>query len=103
MVELGRGEAMGDHQVRERAVVEVVAGRVSVEASGETAECAAGTLVVFEPGERHGVRALEDAVLLLVLAPWPAPKHYDAAEGAQAQHLPPNASVGPSPAPADEP
>lgn len=74
---------MGDHHVRERAVVQVVGGRVTIEASGETAECEAGTLVVFDRGERHSVHALEDSMLLLILAPWPADE----------QHLPPNASV----------
>ena len=31
-----------------------------------------GLLVIFDPGERHEVRATTDARLLLVLAPWPA-------------------------------
>ena len=48
-VDLQAGDTMGDHQVRERAVVQVVTGRVTVEASGEKAECDAGTLITFEP------------------------------------------------------
>lgn len=88
---------MGDHQVRERAVVEVVAGRVSIESSGEIAECEAGTLVTFDPGEHHTVRALADSRLLLVLAPWPAAKHYTEAEKGHAQHLPANAAAEPIP------
>lgn len=96
VVELEPGEAMGDHRVHERAVVHVVAGRVSIEVSGETAECGAGTVVTFAPGERHGVRALEHSLLLLILAPWPAAEHYTAAEAAYAQQLPVNASVEPA-------
>ena len=46
---------MGNHHVRERAVVQVVSGCVAFEASGENVECAAGTLVTFAPGERHSV------------------------------------------------
>ena len=89
VIELRAGEEMGDHRVRERAVVQVVAGSATI--SGET--CGAGALVMFEPGERHAVQAHEDTTLLLLLAPWPAPEHYDEREAADAQHLPPNASV----------
>jgi quercetin dioxygenase-like cupin family protein len=93
-IELERGETMGDHHVRERAVVHVVRGRVALDASGERVECGAGTLVTFEPGERHSVHAAEDATLLLLLAPWPAASHYtDDAEAGHAQQLPPNASI----------
>lgn len=84
--------------MRERAVVQVVSDRVAIEASGETAECAAGTLVTFAPGEPHGVLAVDDARLLLILAPWPAATHYADAETGRAQHLPLNASLAPNPA-----
>jgi quercetin dioxygenase-like cupin family protein len=96
VVELEGGQEMGDHRVRERAVVHVVHGRVSIEASGMTAECGTGTLVTFGPGEQHSVRALEHSLLLLILAPWPAAEHYTAAEAPHAQHLPTNASVEPA-------
>jgi quercetin dioxygenase-like cupin family protein len=94
---------MGDHHVRERAVVHVVGGRVSIDASGETVECAAGTLVTFAPGERHSVHAAENATLLLLLAPWPASRHYTDAEASHAQRLPPNASVAPLPSSSPDP
>ena len=86
-VDLRADEEMGDHRVRERALVTVVAGRVSIESSGTTADCPTGTLVVFEPGERHRVYALTDARLLLVLAPWPASDHFP-------DHVPANAVAG---------
>lgn len=86
-LDLRAEEEMGDHRVRERALVQVVAGRVSIESSGTAAECPAGTLVVFEPGEVHRVRASTDARLLLVLAPWPAPDHFP-------EHVPVNAVAG---------
>jgi len=92
VIDLRSGEEMGDHQVHERAVIEVVAGRVSIEAGGESAECSAGTLLTFDPGERHAVRCLDDARLLLVLAPWPAAGQ----DGDwDAQHVPANATVEP--------
>ena len=50
VVDVANGEEIGDHHVRERAVVEVVTGRVSIESSGQTAECDAGALVTFDPG-----------------------------------------------------
>jgi quercetin dioxygenase-like cupin family protein len=95
IVELEGGEGMGDHKVRERAVVHVVSGRIAAEASGEKVQCGAGTLLVFEPGELHRVRALDDARLLLLLAPWPAPDHYAGDETAST-HVPANAVVEPT-------
>jgi quercetin dioxygenase-like cupin family protein len=86
---------MGDHHVRERAVVEVISGRVSIEAAAKTVECEAGTLVTFDPGERHALRGLEDARLLLMLAPWPAVGHNAASEAPHDRHLPVNATVEP--------
>jgi quercetin dioxygenase-like cupin family protein len=95
VLDLRSGETMGDHHVRERAVVQVISGRVSIEAAGETVECDPGTLVVFDPGERHALRGLDDARLLLTLAPWPATGHNVASETPHDQHLPVNATVEP--------
>lgn len=94
-LELEAGEEMGDHHVRERAIVTVVAGRVSIDVSGEVAECGAGSVLTFDPGERHAVGALEHSLLLLVLAPWPAAEHYTDAESAGDVHLPANATIAP--------
>jgi quercetin dioxygenase-like cupin family protein len=95
VVDLQRGDELGDHRVRERAVVEIVDGRVSIESSGETVECESGMLVTFDPGEHHSVRALVDARLLLLLAPWPAATHNTEAEKEHDQHLPANAVAEP--------
>ena len=95
VLDLRRGEEMGDHHVRERAVVEVISGRVSIEAAEATVECEAGTLVTFDPGERHALRGLDDARLLLTLAPWPAAGHNLASETPHDQHLPANATGQP--------
>jgi quercetin dioxygenase-like cupin family protein len=89
------GEELSDHHVRERAVVQVISGRVAIEASGQKVECDVGTVVTFDPGERHAVRGVEDARLLLVLAPWPAAGHNTTAEEPHAQHLPANATSEP--------
>jgi quercetin dioxygenase-like cupin family protein len=95
VIDLRRGEALGDHHVRERAVVEVIAGCVSIECSEQTVECETGTLVTFEPGERHTVSALADARLLLLLARRPPADHASGAEEGYGQHLPANAVAEP--------
>ena len=64
-IALAAGEGLQDHQVHERAYVVVIAGEVDLaDAIGGP-----GLAAVFEPAERHAVRALTDARLLLVLAP----------------------------------
>jgi quercetin dioxygenase-like cupin family protein len=93
ILDLLRGESLADHRVRERAVVEVVSGRVSIETAEETVTCETGALVTFEPGERHAVHGLEDARILLLLAPWPAVGHNDSSEEPHDQHLPANATA----------
>ncbi len=101
-LDLSSGEHLPDHHVRERAVVQVISGRVAIDASGETVECEAGTVVTFDPGERHALRGLEDARLLLMLAPWPAAGHNAAAEADHDQRLPANATIEPLDSPPSE-
>ncbi len=73
---LEAGQTMGDHQVRERAWLTVVEGTVEIVADDVRASAPAGTLVMFEPAERHSVSSATGARLLLLLAPWPAEGHY---------------------------
>lgn len=95
VIDLAQDDEMGDHQVRERALVQILRGSVTCTSGAETATCAEGTLIVFEPGEPHILRALQPTRLLLVLAPWPAPGHYAAAEGEDPHELPVNATEQP--------
>ena len=74
-IRLPAGELLQDHEVHERAHVIVIDGDVEVSADGSVVAGGAGTLLVFDPHERHEVRAVSDARLLLVLAPWPGPGH----------------------------
>jgi len=70
------GELLRDHQVHERAHLVVVEGEVEVSRGpGESVTGGPGFFAVFDPGERHEVRARSDARLLLVLAPWPGDGH----------------------------
>ena len=75
MLHLPAGESLQDHQVHERAHLVVVEGEVDVVRNGETVTGGPGLLAVFDPGERHEVRARSAARLLLVLAPWPGDGH----------------------------
>ena len=70
-LKLAAGEGLAEHQVHERAHVIVVEGEVEIgDVTGGP-----GLLAIFDPGERHEVRARSDSRLLLVLAPWPGPGH----------------------------
>ena len=96
VVDLAAGEEMGEHRVRERAVVQVLRGSIDVTTEGSTDACPAGTLVLFEPRELHAIRASAQSQLLLILAPWPAPDHYRPEEGEDPHALPVNATLRPS-------
>jgi quercetin dioxygenase-like cupin family protein len=76
LIGLKPGQQLGDHQVKEHMFLVVVDGTVRVEAAGEAVEAGPGTLVAFEPDERHAVSTEGGAKLLLFLAPWPGPGHY---------------------------
>ena len=74
-IALPAGERLKDHQVHERAHVVVIEGDVRVTVDGSVATGGPGTLLVFDPAERHEVLAETDARLLLLLAPWPGEGH----------------------------
>ena len=76
LIGLDPGQALGEHQVKEHAWLVVVGGTAQVSAGGETVDAPVGTLVHFEPDERHAVRSDAGAKILLILAPWPGEGHY---------------------------
>jgi len=92
VIDLQAGETMGEHSVRENAIVHVASGAVAITTDGPEVVCSAGSLAVFAPGERHALRAVEASRLLLLLAPWPGDGHYQAGE---MEHLAANAQVPP--------
>lgn len=69
---LPAGQELQEHQVHERAHLVVIEGEVEI---GDAIGGGPGLLTIFEPGERHDVRATTDALLVLVLAPWPGAGH----------------------------
>ena len=75
-IHLRPGQELGDHQVKEAALLLVVDGQVHVEAGDQSLDASAGMLFRFDPEERHAVAAAGEARVVLVLAPWPAADHY---------------------------
>jgi quercetin dioxygenase-like cupin family protein len=84
LIHLQAGQELGDHEVKEAALLVVVDGRVRVEAGDESMDASVGSVFRFEPDERHSVAADGDARVLLVLAPWPGEGHYRGDEKAGA-------------------
>lgn len=76
LIELHAGEALGEHSVKEFALVLVLDGMVRVAAGGESVDGAAGSLFHFDPDERHSVTSDGGSRLLLLLAPWTGEGHY---------------------------
>jgi quercetin dioxygenase-like cupin family protein len=76
MVALEPGQALGEHQVKERALVTVVDGQVRVQAGGELVEGQTGCCFFFDADERRSISSDGGARILLVLAPWPGEGHY---------------------------
>jgi quercetin dioxygenase-like cupin family protein len=76
LIELRAGEALGDHGVKESALLLVLSGSVRVEAGGESVDGSGGSLFHFDPDERRSVTSDDGARLLLLLAPWPGDGHY---------------------------
>jgi quercetin dioxygenase-like cupin family protein len=75
VLELPEGERLQDHQVHERAWLVVLRGEVDVSTGDETVAASAGTLLEFDPAERHEVVARSASRLLLLLTPWPGAGH----------------------------
>ncbi len=76
LISLPAGDVLQDHQVHERAWVVVVDGEIEIDAGDNgTVTGGPGFLAVFDPNERHEVRATANARVLLLLAPWPGDGH----------------------------
>jgi quercetin dioxygenase-like cupin family protein len=76
VIRLAPGQELGDHQVRERVWLTVVEGDARIAAGDDVAEARPGTLLTFEPGERHSVESEHGAQIILILSPWPGEGHY---------------------------
>ena len=81
LIRLAPGQELGDHQVKEKAWIAVVEGRVLIGAGRETVDAGPGTLFRFDANERHSVSSDDGARILLLLAPWPGAGHYRGGDG----------------------
>ena len=70
-INLPAGERLQDHETRERAYLVVATGEIELDGE-RTVRGGPGSLAHFEPHERREVRAVSDARVVLILAPWPA-------------------------------
>jgi quercetin dioxygenase-like cupin family protein len=84
---------LAEHQVRERTILTVLDGSVTVTTGSSAEVCPAGTLVHLEPGETRRLQATARAKVLLVLAPWPAPGHFQPGEHEDPHDLPASATL----------
>ncbi len=76
VIQLSAGKALQQHQVHERAWLLVLSGTIEVDDSGGAMTPGGpGFLALFDPNERHEIRAGEDSRLLLILSPWPGEGH----------------------------
>jgi quercetin dioxygenase-like cupin family protein len=76
LIVLRPGQSLGEHQVKENAWITVLEGAVEISAGAETIAVGRGTLMRFEPDERHSLRSDAGARVLMLLAPWPGAGHY---------------------------
>ena len=72
---LGKDDLLSEHQVHEHAWLAVLDGQLEVSSGSDMQQIGRGSLLHFDPGERHEVRAETDARILLLLAPWPGAGH----------------------------
>jgi len=76
LVALDAGQSLGEHQVKEGALVAVIDGSVRVESGGKSVEGTAGHFFSFDADERRSISSDSGARILLVLSPWPGEGHY---------------------------
>ena len=76
LIVLQPGQSLGEHQVKEGALVAVVDGSVRVESGGKTIDGTAGHFFYFDADERRSISSEAGARILLVLSPWPGAGHY---------------------------
>jgi quercetin dioxygenase-like cupin family protein len=75
VIQLPAGEELQQHQVHERSWVLVVDGEVELNGTGGAVKGGGGLLAHIDPNEPNEIRAISDARLVMILAPWPGEGH----------------------------
>jgi quercetin dioxygenase-like cupin family protein len=76
VIHLPAGEELQEHQVHERSWIVVIDGEIELETSADgSTKGGPGFLIHAMPNERHEIRAVSDARLIMLLAPWPGEGH----------------------------
>jgi quercetin dioxygenase-like cupin family protein len=75
LINLPAGERLGQHRVHERSWVIVVDGEIELESGGTSQKGGVGFLAHIDPNEGNEIRAVSEARLIMVLAPWPGDGH----------------------------
>jgi quercetin dioxygenase-like cupin family protein len=80
VINLPAGEKLQEHQVHERTWILVADGEIELDDSPEgtpngSVSGGPGFLAHAVPNERHEIRAVTDARLVLILIPWPGEGH----------------------------
>jgi quercetin dioxygenase-like cupin family protein len=68
VIALLAGSALGDHENPGEATIYVISGRVEISAGSDVWQGRSGDLLIV-PDTTHGLRALEDSVVLLTAVP----------------------------------
>lgn len=76
LIRLSPGQQLGEHSVKEAALLLVVDGTAGIEAGEKSFDAGPGDLFHFDPDERRSVRSEDGASVLLTLVPWPGEGHY---------------------------
>ena len=84
MIRLDAGQALGPHQVKERAWLCVVDGRATIEAGGQSVDGSPGAAAVVAADERRAERRGGGARVLRRRARWPGEGHYRGGDGPRA-------------------
>ena len=67
LIALTAGSGLAEHDSPGEATLQVLRGRVRLTTAGESAEAAAGDLLVIPP-QRHSLEAIDDSAVLLTVA-----------------------------------
>jgi quercetin dioxygenase-like cupin family protein len=75
VINLPAGEELQEHHVHERSWVLVVDGEVELKGGDGATQGGGGLLAHIDPNEPNEIRAISDARLIMILAPWPGEGH----------------------------